>query len=103
MPTARRRWTRDEEVLVLDLYFKNGRSETMPGDEDVDSLGELISRTADAVRMRIGNVMACDADNPNKGFSNVAKQTRAVWDEYAQDEPRLRSAADEIAKKMRTR
>ena len=101
MPTTRRRWTRDEDILVLDLYFKNGRSDTLPGNEEVDSLSELIGRTADAVRMRIGNAMACDADNPNKGFSNVAKQTRAVWDEFAQDEPRLRKTADEITKKMR--
>ena len=47
----------------------------------------------------MANIVACDPDNPSKGRSNVAKQTRAVWDEFAHDEPLLRRAANEIRRK----
>ena len=94
-----RRWTRDEDILVLDLYFKHGRRDIPRGHEDVDSLSELIGRTVAAVSMRIGNVMACDPDNPQKGLDHVAKQNRELWAEFAHDEPRLRRAANEIKRK----
>ena len=94
-----RRWTRDEDILVLDLYFKHGRRDIPRSHEDLDSLSELIGRTVAAVSMRIGNVMACDPDNPQKGLDHVSRITRAVWDELAHDEPRLRRAANEIRQK----
>ena len=49
--------------------------------------------------MRIGNFVACDPDNPNKGFVKVAKPTKSMWDEFAHDEPRLRRTASAIRRK----
>ena len=94
-----RRWSRDEDVLVLDLYFKHGRRKLPKNHQDVVVLSGLIDRTSDAVSMRMSNVVACDPDDPKKGFANVAKQTKSVWDEFAHDEPRLRRTASAIRRK----
>ena len=96
-------WTREREILVLELYFKNGRRPLSANRPEVKSLADAAGLKPSAVTMRMANFVACDPDNPNKGLSGVAKPTRAVWDEFAHDEPRLRRAANEIAKKMRTR
>ena len=98
-----RRWTRDEDILVLDLYFKSGRRELPRNHPEVASLGEFIRRTPDAVSMRMGNVVYCDPDNPNYGLDGASAQTRDVWDEFARDEPILRKAASEIRRKRRNR
>ena len=98
-----RRWSRDEDILVLDLYFKHGRQALAENHRDAASLGKLIRRTPDAVSMRMANVVYCDPDNPNYGLDGASAQTRAVWDEFAQDEPRLRRIASEIRRKRRNR
>ena len=94
-----RRWTRDEDILVLDLYFKHGRRDISSSHKDVDSLSDLIGRTNASVRMRMVNFAACDSENHKKGLDHVSRITRAVWDEFAHDEPRLRRAANEIRRK----
>ena len=94
-----RRWSRDEDVLVLDLYFKHGRQELNENHQDVVDLGGLIDRTAAAVSMRMGNVVYCDPDNLNYGLDGTTAQTKSVWDEFAHDEPRLRRTASAIRRK----
>ena len=94
-----RRWTRDEDILVLDLYFRHGRQALAENHGDVADLSELIGRTIAAITMRMGNVVYCDPDNPNYGLDGASARTRDVWDEFAHDEPRLRRAANEIRRK----
>ena len=45
------------------------------------------------------NFAACDPENHKKGLDHVSRITRAIWDEFAHDEPRLRRAANEIRRK----
>ena len=92
-------WTREREILVLDLYFKNGRRALSSSHPEVVSLASVIGKKPSAVHMTMGNIVACDPDNPNKGLVNNARQTRDLWDEFAHDEPRLRRAANEIRRK----
>ena len=92
-------WTREKEILALDLYFKNGRRPLSVNHPEVKSLADAAGLKPSAINMRMANFVACDPDNPNKGFSNVAKPTRAIWDEFAHDEPRLRKTANEIRRK----
>ena len=94
-----RRWSRDEDVLVLALYFEHGRQELHENHQDVIALSELIDRTAAAVSMRMGNVVYYDPDNPKYGLDGATVQTKSVWDEFAHDEPRLRRAASAIRRK----
>ena len=92
-------WTREREILTLDLYFKGGRLRLPANHPEVVELARIIGIDASTINARMGNFVACDSENPNKGFSNVAKKTRAIWDKFAHDEPRLRQAANEIRRK----
>ena len=92
-------WTREKEILTLDLYFKNGRRPLSANRPEVKSLANAAGLKPSAVTMRMGNFVACDPDNPNKGLSGVAKPTRAIWDEFAHDKLRLQRAANEIRRK----
>ena len=92
-------WTRDKEILTLDLYFRHGRRALSANHPEVTSLARAIGKKPSAVNMRMGNIVACDPDNPNKGFVKVTKQTKSLWDEFAHDEPRLRRAASAIRRK----
>ena len=97
--TPNRRWSRDEDILVLDLYFKHGRQDIPRSHQDITTLSELIGRTVASVSMRMGNVMACDPDNPNKGLDHTADQTKSLWDEFVHNEPRMRRIASAIRRK----
>ena len=92
-------WTRDKEILTLDLYFRHGRRKLSPNHSEVTYLACVIGKKRSAVSARMGNFEACDPDNPNKGLVKVTKQTKSLWDEFAHDEPRLRRAASAIRRK----
>ena len=92
-------WSRDKEILTLDLYFRHGRRTLSPNHPEVAGLARVIGKKPSAVNMRMGNFVACDPDNPNKGLVKVTKQTKSLWDEFAHDEPRLRRAASAIRRK----
>ena len=92
-------WTRDKEILTLDLYFRHGRRSLSENHPEVIRLACVIGKKPSAVNMTIGNIVACAPDNPSKGLVNVAKQTKSLWDEFAHDEPRLRRAASAIRRK----
>ena len=92
-------WTRDKEILTLDLYFRHGRRTLSQSHPEVTYLASVIGKKRSAVSARMGNFVACDPDNLKNGFANVAKQTKSLWDEFAHDEPRLRRAASAIRRK----
>ena len=102
MPSGRR-WTRDEFILVLDLYIRHGRRVIPKTHRDTLSLGELIGRTAGSVQMRMANFEARDPDNPNKGLVGGGGQTQDIWEEFAHDAPRLRRAASAIRRRLQAK
>ena len=89
-------WTRDKEILTLDLYFRHGRRSLSANHPEVINLASVIGKKPSAVNMRMGNIVACDPDNPSRGLVKITKQTKSLWDEFAHDEPRLLRTANAI-------
>ena len=75
---SRRSWERDEFILVLDLYFRHGWRVLAKSHPDALSLSDLIVRTIASVQMRMGNFVACDPDNSNKGLVGGGKRTQDI-------------------------
>ena len=81
----RRPWTREETLIVFNLYcripFKNS-NRTHP---DVRYVAQLIDRTPDSVNMKIGNFGSFDPELKKRGITglrNASRLDQAVWDEF---------------------
>lgn len=86
------KWTRDEVILALDLYFDCGKRIPSPSDPRVQALSEILRafphhqnaakkasfRNADGVAFKLQNLRLVATGT---GLGNVSKTDRAVWEE----------------------
>lgn len=80
-----RKWTRDETILALGLYFQIPFHKISSRNEQVKELARLMNRTPASVSMKMDNLARFDPTVQGKGFSslkNGAKGDRAIWDEF---------------------
>lgn len=81
----RTNWTREEEIIVFNLYCKmpfNKSSKTHP---EVIRIANLIGRSPSAVNMKIGNFGSFDDNLKAKGIvglTNVSKLDAEIWAEF---------------------
>ena len=82
---SQRLWTREEEIIVFNLYCKIPFQRSSKNHPDVIKIANLIERTPSAVNMKIGNFGSFD-DNLKKqgivGLTNASKLDRQIWDEF---------------------
>lgn len=80
-----RNWTRDELLLVMNLYCKVPFGKFHRGNPDVIRMAGLIERTPSAVAMKLSNLASLDphhAERGVKGLSGASNADRAIWDEF---------------------
>ena len=99
----RRKWTREEEILVLKLYceipFKNS-SKTHP---KVIEMAKLINRSPSSVNMKIGNFGSFDTalkQKGIKGLSNASKLDEEIWNEFNNNWDRLTYESEYIRENL---
>src|ERR1700687_641779 len=87
------KWTRDEVILALDLYFNCGGSIPSKGDARVQKLSSVLRRlpyhgaesrkdsfrNPDGVAFKLQNLRHVAT---GKGLGNVSETDRAVWAEF---------------------
>src|SRR5437016_489117 len=87
------RWTRDEVILALDLYFKCGERIPSRDDARVQELSRLLRRlphheeesrkesfrNADGVAFKLQNLRQVAT---GRGLGNVSETDRVVWTEF---------------------
>ncbi len=88
----RRLWTREETIIVLNLYCKipfNASSKSHP---EVIRIADIIGRTPSAVNMKIGNFGRLDntlkAQNIT-GLTNGSKLDEQIWNEFQSNPSKL--------------
>ncbi|MBR1806655.1 MAG: hypothetical protein IJ774_09775 [Selenomonadaceae bacterium] len=82
---AQRLWTRDEEIIVFNLYCKIPFSRSSKNHPEVKRIAELIGRTPSAVNMKIGNLGSFDETlkaRGIKGLENASKLDAQIWAEF---------------------
>lgn len=97
-----RNWTREEEIIVFNLYcnipFKNS-SKNHP---DVIRVAKLIDRTPSAVNMKIGNFGSFD-DNLKKqgivGLQNASKLDKEIFYEFNDNWDKLSYESEKLIAK----
>lgn len=81
----RRKWTREEEIIVFNLYCKIPFQCSSKNHPDVIRIAKLIGRTPSAVNMKIGNLGSFDEQLKKQGIvglTNASKLDKEIWDEF---------------------
>ena len=80
------KWTREELILALDLYFRLPFGRLNRSTPEVIELANLIRRTNNSVALRLVNFAACDPVIINSGRTGMPgglSICQPIWDEYA--------------------
>ena len=65
-------WTKDEMILVLNLYLKTPFGKMYAGNIDVIKIAHLIGRTPNAVALRLVNYASYDPQLKQRGISGMS-------------------------------
>lgn len=78
-------WTRDEEIVVFDLYCRIPFQRSSKNHPEVIRIANIIGRTPSAVNMKIGNFGSFDETLKKQGIvglTNASKLDNEIWDEF---------------------
>lgn len=106
------KWTRDELILALDLYFRVNPLHTSEKHPEIQELSALLNalpvhvdrpdetvfRNPNGVYMKLCNYLRLDPTYEGKGLQRGNKQEEGIWEEFAADRARLRRTAALIRK-----
>lgn len=96
---VRRLWTRDEFMIVFNLYLKIPFGKMCSTNPDVKRIAALIGRTEGSVALRLVNFASCDPilqQRGIKGMSGGSKQCQPYWDEFFADKDKFIFESEQI-------
>lgn len=100
------KWTREEEIIVFNLYCKIPFKRSSKNHPDVIRIANLIGRTPSAVNMKIGNLGSFDERLKNQGIvglTNASKLDKEVWDEFNGKWDELAFESEKLIAKLENR
>jgi putative restriction endonuclease len=84
-PSRGKRWTRDELLLAMHLYWRIPFGRQDQRDPEVAALARALDRTASSVAMKLNNFTSLDPDERArgvKGLEGASALDRSVWAEF---------------------
>lgn len=81
----RKLWTREELVLVFNLYLKLPFGKMHTRTPEIIEMANLIGRTVNSIAIRLTNFASCDPYHQNRGVKGMVggiKQCQPIWDEF---------------------
>ena len=104
------KWTTDELILALELYFRDDTARGNKVHPEVIRLSEILNslpihpggsqdqnfRNPNGVAMKLSNFMRFDPLHDGKGLERGAKAEEEVWDTYHNDHAALKRATEAI-------
>ncbi|TCI03059.1 HNH endonuclease [Corallincola luteus] len=107
------KWSRDELILALDLYFKLGPNNSSATHPAVEELSETLNslpihpgasrvdkfRNANGVYMKMCNFLRFDPSYSGSGLKGGGKLEEEIWDEFASNIGLLAETAEIIKSK----
>lgn len=85
MKEGQSRWTRDQTILVINLYCKLPFGKMHSRNPDVIALAKLIGRTPSSIAFKLGNLASLDPSlqaRGIKGLSSTSDLDKEVWNEF---------------------
>lgn len=95
-------WTREEMILVLNLYLKTPFGKMHKSNPEVIKMAHMINRTPDAIAYRLVNYAAYDPQLKQRGISGMShggKKCEEYWDEFINDKEKLLFESEQILAK----
>lgn len=84
-PKKGEKWSRDEMILVFNLYFKLPYGKMDHRTAEVKELAAIMGRTDNSIAMRLNNFASCDPMLQQRGIKSLGdhkKQCQPYWDEF---------------------
>ena len=81
----RKLWTREELILVFNLYLKLPFGKMHTRTPEIIEMANLIGRTVNSIAIRLTNFAACDPYHQDRGVKGMVggiKQCQPIWDEF---------------------
>lgn len=91
--TGCRRWTDEEMILALDLYFKLSFGQFNSTNPEIKSLAKITGRTPSSIAMRLCNY---EYVNTGKGLSGGAERCQPFWNKFANQRELLQQEVKNI-------
>ncbi|NOT50377.1 MAG: HNH endonuclease [Chitinophagaceae bacterium] len=99
MKEGQRLWTREELILVLNLYLKLPFGKLDARTPEVIHLANIIGRTKGAVSMRLNNFASVDPFHQQRGIRGLpggVKQVQPIWNEFIYNKEELIFESEKI-------
>lgn len=103
MPNQHNKWTREELILTLSVYFQLPFGRLNRSTPEVMELARIIGRTDNSAALRLVNFAACDPyilATGRTGMPAGIPVCKPIWDEFAGDKERLFMEAQRIKAEM---
>ena len=88
----RKLWTREELILVFNLYLKLPFGKMHTRTHEIIEMANLLGRTVNSIAIRLTNYAACDPYHQNRGVKGMVgglKQCQPIWDEFFENKELL--------------
>lgn len=95
----RRLWTREELILVFNLYLKLPFGKMHTRTPEIIDMANLLGRTINSIAIRLTNFAACDPYHQKRGVKGMVggiKQCQPIWDEFAENKEFLLFESERI-------
>ncbi len=99
MNSQQNRWTREELILALSVYFQLPFGRLNRTTKEVKELAHLIGRSDNSAALRLVNFAACDpyiTESGRTGMPAGIAVCKPIWDEFAGDKEKLFLEAQRI-------
>ncbi|MBE7064325.1 MAG: HNH endonuclease [Ruminococcaceae bacterium] len=100
---AQRLWTREEEIIVFNLYCKIPFKNSSKNHPDVIRIANLIGRSPSAVNMKIGNFGSFDENLKKQGIvglTNASKLDKDIFEEFSENWDKLAYESELLISKL---
>jgi len=99
----RRLWTREELIIVLNLYLKLPFGKLHSRTPEIIRLADFIGRTPGSIAMRLTNFASVDSFHQQRGVIGLPggkKQVEPIWNEFLNNKEDLLFESEKILSKM---
>jgi putative restriction endonuclease len=97
--SIRKRWSEEETVLALYLYFQLPFGKLHLGNPEIQQLAAALDRSSSSIAMKLANFASLDpkiTGSGRKGLDGASKLDRATYAEFGQDWTGLVARAERL-------